>query len=41
LLAEGKINPLISKTVPMKDAVSSIEDIARRKILGKVVFLND
>jgi NADPH2:quinone reductase len=41
LLAEGKINPFISKTVPMKDAVSSIEDIARRKVLGKVVFVND
>ena len=41
LLAEGKINPFISKTVPMKDAASSIEDIARRKVLGKVVFLND
>jgi NADPH2:quinone reductase len=41
LLAEGKINPFISKTVPMKDAASSIEDIAKRKVLGKVVFLND
>jgi NADPH2:quinone reductase len=41
LLAEGKINPFISKTVPMKDAVSSIKDIARRKVLGKVVFFND
>ena len=40
-LAEGKINPLISKTVPMKDAVSSIQDIAQRKVLGKVVFTND
>ena len=41
LLAEGKINPLISKTVPMKEAASSIIDIANRKVLGKVVFLND
>jgi NADPH2:quinone reductase len=41
LLAGGKINPFISKTVPMKDAVSSIEDIARRRVLGKVVFLNN
>ena len=40
-LAEGKINPFISKTVPMKDAVSSIQDIAQRKVLGKVVFTND
>ena len=41
VLAEGKIKPFISKTVPMKDAVSSIQDIARRKVLGKVVFVND
>ncbi len=40
LLAGGKINPFISKTVPMKDAVSSIEDIAKRKVLGKIVFIN-
>ena len=40
-LAEGKINPFISKTVPMKDAASSIQDIAQRKVVGKVVFLND
>ena len=40
LLAEGKINPFISKTVPMKDAVSSIQDIAQRKVLGKIVFTN-
>ena len=41
LLADGKISPLISKTVPMKDAVSSIQDIAQRKVLGKVVFTNE
>jgi len=41
LLADGKINPLISKTVPMKDAISSIEDIAKRRVLGKIVFLNN
>ena len=40
LLAEGKINPFISKTVPMKDAAASIKDIAERKVLGKVVFTN-
>jgi len=40
-LAEGKINPFISKTVPMKDAVTSIQDIAQRKVLGKVVFTNE
>lgn len=41
LLAEGKINPFISKTVPMKDAAASIKDIAERKVLGKVVFTNE
>jgi len=41
LLAGGKISPFISKTVPMKDAVSSIQDIAQRKVLGKVVFTNE
>ncbi len=41
LLAEGKINPFISKTVPMKDAAASIQDIAERKVLGKVVFTNE
>ena len=40
-LAEGKINPFISKTAPMKDAASSIQDIAQRKVVGKVVFLNN
>ena len=41
LLSEGKINPFISKTVPMKDAAASIQDIAERKVLGKVVFTNE
>ena len=41
LLDGGKISPFISKTVPMKDAVSSIQDIAQRKVLGKVVFTNE
>jgi NADPH2:quinone reductase len=35
LLAEGKINPFISKTVPMKDAAASIQDIAERKVLNR------
>ena len=41
LLAGGKISPFISKTVPMKNAASSIQDIAERKVLGKIVFTNE
>ena len=41
LLGEGKINPFISNTVPMKDAVTSIKAIAERGVLGKLVFVND
>ena len=41
LLGEGKITPFISNTIPMKDAVASIKAIAERKVLGKLVFVND
>tara|TARA_B110000014_G_scaffold263750_1_gene261642 strand:- start:4224 stop:5213 length:990 start_codon:yes stop_codon:yes gene_type:complete len=41
LLSEGKITPFISNTVPMKDAVASIKAIAERRVLGKLVFVND
>ena len=41
LLSEGKIAPFISNTVPMKDAVASIKAIAERRVLGKLVFVND
>ncbi len=41
LLSEGKITPFISNTVPMKDAVASIRAIAERRVLGKLVFVND
>ena len=41
LLGEGKISPLISDTIPMKDAVQSIKAIAERKVFGKIVFINE
>jgi NADPH2:quinone reductase len=41
LLAEGKLAPMISETIPMKDSVSVIERIARRGVVGKVVFINN
>ena len=41
LLKDGKIRPLISDTVPMKDAIHSIKAIAERRVLGKVVFVNE
>ena len=40
LLAAGKLNPLISETIPMADSVEAIERIARRGVVGKVVFVN-
>ena len=41
LLKDGKIRPLISDTVPMKDAIHSIKAIAERRVLGKIVFVNE
>ena len=41
LLGEGKISPFISETIPMEKAAISIKAIAERKVLGKVVFVND
>ena len=41
LLKGGKIRPLISDTVPMKDAIRSIKAIAERRVLGKIVFVNE
>ena len=34
LLAAGKLNPLISETIPMADSVEAIERIARRGVVG-------
>ena len=40
LLSEGKIKPLISKEVPMEDAVEAIKMIGNRGVIGKVVLVN-
>ena len=41
LLGSGKLTPLISETIPMSDSVGAIERIAKRGVVGKVVFIND
>ena len=40
LLAGGKISPMITETIPMKESVGAIEKIAKRGVIGKVVFIN-
>jgi len=40
LLSEGKIKPLISKEVPMENAVEAIKLIGNRGVIGKVVLVN-
>ena len=40
LLAGGGLNPLISETIPMSNAIEAIERIAKRGVVGKVVFVN-
>ena len=40
LLCEGKIKPLISKEVPMENAVEAIKMIGNRGVIGKVVLVN-
>ena len=40
LLSEGKIKPLISKEVPMENAVEAIKMIGNRGVIGKVVLVN-
>ena len=41
LLGSGKLTPFISETIPMPDSVDAIERIAKRGVVGKVVFIND
>ena len=41
LLEAGKLKPFISETIPMANAVGAIERIAKRGVVGKVVFVND
>jgi NADPH2:quinone reductase len=40
MLANGSLLPTISENIPMKDAVAAIDRIAKRGVVGKVVFLN-
>ncbi len=40
MLSEKKINPLISKKIPMSEAVEAIKLIGSRGVVGKVVLLN-
>ena len=41
LLSSGKLTPLISETIPMSESVDAIERIAKRGVVGKVVFVNN
>jgi NADPH2:quinone reductase len=41
LLGSGKLTPFISETIPMSDSVETIERIAKRGVVGKIVFVND
>ena len=41
LLGSGKLTPLISETIHMSESVDAIERIARRGVVGKVVFVNN
>ena len=40
LLGGGKLTPFISETIPMSDSVAAIQKIAKRGVVGKVVFVN-
>ena len=41
LLSTEKINPFISRKLPMKLATEAISMIGERKVLGKVVLVNE
>ena len=41
LLGSGKLTPFISETIPMSESIDAIERIAKRGVVGKVVFIND
>ena len=40
MLASDKIKPLISKEIPMENAVEAIKLIGSRGVVGKVVLVN-
>ena len=41
LLGSGKLTPFISETIHMSESIDAIERIARRGVIGKVVFVNN
>ena len=41
LLSSGKLTPFISETIPMAESIDAIERIAKRGVVGKVVFVNN
>ena len=41
LLSSGKLTPFISETIPMAKSIDTIERIAKRGVVGKVVFVNN
>ncbi len=41
LLGSGKLTPFISETIPMSESADAIERIAKRGVVGKVVFVNN
>ena len=41
MLVDGKIKPLISETFPMERAGEAIKMIGNRKVIGKVVLVNN
>ena len=41
MLSEKKINPLISRKMPMSEAVEAIKQIGSRGVMGKVVLINE
>ena len=41
MLSEKKINPLISRKMPMSEAVKAIKLIGSRGVMGKVVLINE
>jgi NADPH2:quinone reductase len=40
MISSKKLNPFISKKLPMKSARDAIKMIGERKVLGKVVLIN-
>jgi len=41
MVSKGRLSPHITEIIPMRDAVGAIERIAKRGVVGKVVFVNN